>query len=84
MVATLVVPSALPSCVLSCKEHNLGHDGLWLLLNKAVAWTHTQDLPSFAQALHSPRWAFAINTGYTDLFPILQWLPRPWKSGQVL
>lgn len=45
-------------CGLVCKELSLGPGGLWLLLNKAVAWTHTQDITSSAQAFCASRQAF--------------------------
>lgn len=41
-------------CGLVCKEFSLGPGRLWLQLKEAVAWIHTQDLPSSAQASLPP------------------------------
>lgn len=55
------------------QDLSLGPGRLWSLLNESVAWTHSQDLTSDAQVLHTLRKAFFMYSPHS--FQILQRLP---------
>lgn len=67
------MPSVSPGLWAGLQDLSLGQDLLWLLLNEAVAWTHTQDLTSSAQGLRTPRKTFFMDSSH--LLHILQGLP---------